>query len=103
MSKSSQPSNEGVVIESTDAVLHIRLDRPKRKNALPPPAVLTIVRALEDAATNESLRAIVIGSTGSDFCSGADWVSTNTPTKGSGDAPRIRHRSDLPPPVGEAG
>ena len=90
MSESSQPSNEGVVIESTDAVLHIRLDRPKRKNALPPPAVLTIVRALEDAATDESLRAIVIGSTGNDFCSGADWVSTNTPAKGSGDAPRPR-------------
>ena len=69
---------DGVVIEPVDGVLHVRLDRPERKNALPPPAVLTIVRALEDAATDESLRAIVIGSTGSDFCSGADWVASNT-------------------------
>ena len=49
--------------------------------------MLTIVRALEDAATDESLRAIVISSTGPDFCSGADWVSTQHATKGSATGP----------------
>ena len=69
---------DGVVVESSDRVLHIRLDRPDRKNALHVPAITRIVRALEDAAVDDSLRAIVIGSTGVDFCAGADWVATNT-------------------------
>lgn len=36
-----------------------------------------LVSALTDAATDDSLRAVHIRGAGSDFCTGADWVSTN--------------------------
>ena len=38
----------------------------------------TLVDALTDAATDDSLRAIHIRGAGDDFCAGADWVATNT-------------------------
>jgi len=69
---------DGVVIEPVDGVLHVRLDRPERKNALDVATIGRIVEALEAAATDESLRAIVLRGTGDDFCAGADWVASNT-------------------------
>jgi 2-(1,2-epoxy-1,2-dihydrophenyl)acetyl-CoA isomerase len=67
-----------VVIDAVEGVLQLRLDRPERKNALDVAAIGLIVDALESAATDESLRAIVLRGTGDDFCAGADWVASNT-------------------------
>ena len=36
------------------------------------------VATLTEAATDDSLRAIHIRGAGDDFCSGADWVATNS-------------------------
>jgi len=81
----SESSSDGVVVEASEGMLHLRLDRPERKNALDDGAVLRLVGALEAAATDDSLRVVVITSTGDDFCSGADWVATNAP---AGEKPR---------------
>jgi 2-(1,2-epoxy-1,2-dihydrophenyl)acetyl-CoA isomerase len=78
-------SVDGVGVADVDCVRHIVLDRPARKNALDAPAVARIITALEDAAVNDSLRAIVLRANGGDFCTGADWVSSNR-----ADAPRPR-------------
>jgi 2-(1,2-epoxy-1,2-dihydrophenyl)acetyl-CoA isomerase len=69
---------EEVAIDAIDGVLRIGLDRPARKNALDLAAIAQIVDVLERAAVDESLHAIVVCSTGDDFCAGADWVATNT-------------------------
>ncbi|MBV9952396.1 MAG: enoyl-CoA hydratase/isomerase family protein [Acidimicrobiia bacterium] len=66
-----------VRIDTVDGVLQIRLDRPERKNALDVASISEIVGALESAATDDALRAVVLRSTGDDFCAGADWVATN--------------------------
>jgi 2-(1,2-epoxy-1,2-dihydrophenyl)acetyl-CoA isomerase len=63
-----------------DGVLRIELESAGRKNALDAPAVRRIVETLEAAATDDSLRAVVITGAGPDFCSGADWVASNTDT-----------------------
>lgn len=69
---------DGVALHRDDGgVLRIRLDRPRRKNALDPGAILRIVAELEAASVDESLRVIVFETTGDDFCTGADWVATN--------------------------
>jgi len=70
-------SSEGVVIAHVDGVLRITLDRPERKNALPADVVRRIVGTLEAAATDDTLRAIVLRGNGDDFCTGADWVAAN--------------------------
>jgi 2-(1,2-epoxy-1,2-dihydrophenyl)acetyl-CoA isomerase len=70
-------SSEGVACESGDGVLRITLDRPARKNSLDAPAIRRLVTLLETAATDDSLRVVVLAGRGADFCSGADWVASN--------------------------
>jgi 2-(1,2-epoxy-1,2-dihydrophenyl)acetyl-CoA isomerase len=60
------------------AILRIVLDRPHRRNALTHNMVDQLVATLTEAATNDALRVIVLGGSGDHFCSGADWVATNS-------------------------
>lgn len=68
---------EGIAVEVSGGVLHIAIVRPTRKSALDMAAVSRIIHALESAALDDSMRAVVISGAGEDFCSGADWVATN--------------------------
>jgi 2-(1,2-epoxy-1,2-dihydrophenyl)acetyl-CoA isomerase len=65
-------------------VLRIVLDRPDRRNAMSAEMVASLVDALEKAAIDDSLRAVVVAGAGEDFCSGVDWVAANA----SGERPR---------------
>jgi 2-(1,2-epoxy-1,2-dihydrophenyl)acetyl-CoA isomerase len=70
---------DGSLTTSRDgAVLRLTLDRPSRRNSLSHTMIETLVAALTDAATDDSLRAIHIQGAGDDFCSGADWVATSS-------------------------
>jgi 2-(1,2-epoxy-1,2-dihydrophenyl)acetyl-CoA isomerase len=75
---------EGVSIETGGGVLRITLDRRSRKNSLDTAAIRRIVAALETAATDDSLRVVLLTGNGPDFCAGADWVASNA----SGARPR---------------
>jgi 2-(1,2-epoxy-1,2-dihydrophenyl)acetyl-CoA isomerase len=78
-------SEDGQVVTSADgAVLRITLDRPSRRNSLNHNMVDELVRTLTAAATDDSLRAISLEGAADNFCSGADWVATNS----SGAKPR---------------
>ncbi|OBB19578.1 enoyl-CoA hydratase [Mycobacteriaceae bacterium 1482268.1] len=78
-------SQDGAVtVQRDDVVLRLTLNRPERRNSLSHSMVDTLVEALTAAATDDSLRAIHIRGEGDDFCSGADWVATNS----SGRRPR---------------
>jgi 2-(1,2-epoxy-1,2-dihydrophenyl)acetyl-CoA isomerase len=70
-------SDVTVRFEAVDGILRITLDRPSHKNSLTPASVRAIVEALEGAAADDSLRAILLGSSGPDFCAGADLVAAN--------------------------
>jgi 2-(1,2-epoxy-1,2-dihydrophenyl)acetyl-CoA isomerase len=70
-------ASEGVSIATGDGVLRITLDRPARRNSLDAAAIARIVAALEAAATDDSLRAVLLAGAGADFCAGADWVASN--------------------------
>jgi 2-(1,2-epoxy-1,2-dihydrophenyl)acetyl-CoA isomerase len=77
--------DQGVLVESADGVLRITIDRPGRKGALDVAAVGRVVSTLESAATDDTLRVVVLSSTGEDFSSGSDWVASNR----SGEKPRV--------------
>jgi 2-(1,2-epoxy-1,2-dihydrophenyl)acetyl-CoA isomerase len=85
-------ASDGVALDARDGVLRITLDRPGHMNALDHSAIRRLVAALEAAATDESLRVVLLTGSGADFCSGADWVATNAaarrPTPESADAQR---------------
>ncbi len=71
----------GVEISIHSSVLRIELDRPQQRNALDSAAVGIIVDALENASTDDTLRAVLLSGRGDDFCSGADWVASNSDRK----------------------
>jgi 2-(1,2-epoxy-1,2-dihydrophenyl)acetyl-CoA isomerase len=72
-------TEDGIAIETRDGVLRLTLDRPARKNALDQASVRRIVAALEGAATDDTLRVVVLRGSAADFCAGADWVAANAP------------------------
>lgn len=74
---SGEERPEDVLVTADDGVLRIVIDRPDRKGSLDTAAVRRIVAALEAAATDDTLRVVLLTSAGSDFCSGADWVASN--------------------------
>lgn len=67
-----------VRIVRDDAVLRITLDRPTRRNSLSHAMIDDLVGTLTSAASDDSVRAIHLTGAGDDFCSGADWVTTNS-------------------------
>ena len=72
-------TTDGSLIASRDnGILRLVLDRPSRRNSLNRAMIDEFVAALTDAAADDSLRAIHIRGAGDDFCSGADWVATNS-------------------------
>lgn len=72
-------ADDGSLMASHDSgILRITLDRPSRRNSLSSSMIESLVTVLTDAATDDSLRAIHILGAGDDFCSGVDWVATNS-------------------------
>ncbi len=74
---------EGLVVEHAPPVLHVRLDRPERRNALTDDIVLSLVDTVEAAGGDESIRVISLSGSGEHFCSGFDLG-----LRGGADKPR---------------
>jgi 2-(1,2-epoxy-1,2-dihydrophenyl)acetyl-CoA isomerase len=85
----------GVEVAVRGDVLHLELNRPDRKNSLDTVAVGVIVDALEQASVDDSLRAVVVGGRGPDFCSGADWVAANDGAAGRPRTGSLQRRTAL--------
>ena len=66
--------------ELSDGVLTLEINREHKRNALDQASVLHLVYLLEEAAVDESLRVVHLTAGGADFCSGSDWVASNTDT-----------------------
>ncbi|RAY16894.1 enoyl-CoA hydratase/isomerase family protein [Actinomadura craniellae] len=71
--------------EIAGGVLTLRIEREHKRNALDPASVRQLIELLESAALDGDLRAVHLTAAGRDFCSGSDWVSSNT---GTGERPR---------------
>lgn len=67
-------------------VLHLRLCRPQRRNALDDAMVAALVEAVDGAGRDEAVRTILISGAGEHFCSGFDIVARNEP---GGRRPRV--------------
>jgi 2-(1,2-epoxy-1,2-dihydrophenyl)acetyl-CoA isomerase len=78
----------GIHIGREGSALRITIDRPSQRNALNREMVRAMIDALEAAAIDDELRGVLITSTGDNFCSGADWVATNT---AGAPKPRVGH------------
>jgi 2-(1,2-epoxy-1,2-dihydrophenyl)acetyl-CoA isomerase len=66
-----------LMVQRDDARLTLRLDRPDKRNAVDDEMLLGLIAAIEAAATDDSLRVILLEGAGEHFCAGADIVVRN--------------------------
>ncbi|MCI4330623.1 MAG: enoyl-CoA hydratase-related protein [Thermoplasmata archaeon] len=69
------PAADPVLTERRGAVLEIRINRPERLNALDVPSFSVLRAALQSAALDPSVRAVVLTGSGKAFCAGGDVAS----------------------------
>jgi enoyl-CoA hydratase/carnithine racemase len=67
-------ADEAASDEATSAVRRITLKNPARKNAIGPVMVNELLWALDDAASDDAVRAIVLTGAGDAFCAGGDFA-----------------------------
>lgn len=79
---SEYPSAETVSAEVSDGVLTLRLNDPRRRNALDDVGMRAVIDALELAQSDEAVRAVLLCGAGDDFCSGFDIVRRNADREG---------------------
>src|SRR5207302_3573428 len=60
-------------------VLHLTLNRPAKRNALDSALCRELVDALESAAADESVGAILLDGAGKSFCAGMDLAEITAP------------------------
>ncbi len=71
-------SDSGIAVEKSDqGIVHIRLDRPDRLNALGMDMTVALERAIADAVATYA-RVILVHGTGRAFCAGADLKERRT-------------------------
>lgn len=61
-----------VLVELTDGVLNLTLNRPEKRNALNSMTVNALHEALERAEMDSDVRVVAVRGAGKDFCAGAD-------------------------------
>ncbi|MBW6401256.1 enoyl-CoA hydratase/isomerase family protein [Roseomonas sp. HJA6] len=61
-----------IVLTVTDGVATLRLNRPDRRNAIDDATRALMIDALENAAVDPAVRALVVTGTGTAFCAGGD-------------------------------
>jgi len=85
------PSVPGLDVAPDGPVLTLTIDRPSRRNAIDDVVMAGLVDVLEAAGTDEAVRVVLLRGAGDHFCSGADIVARNAPTREApgGDRPRV--------------
>lgn len=69
----AKENESGAVLYAVDrAVAHLTLNRPEKRNALNDELIAGLKHGLNEAATNPTVRVVLISGAGRDFCSGAD-------------------------------
>ena len=76
-------SDRHLLLDTSDGVRTLTIDRPERKNALTPAMYTALVDELRAAEADDAVRVIVVTGTGDSFTSGNDLADfMNTPPAG---------------------
>lgn len=81
---------------SNDGILRLTMNRPAVHNAFDDAQIERLTLALEAAATNDSVRVVILGSTGKTFCAGGDLnymrrMGQHSYAENLADASRLAH------------
>lgn len=63
---------KSLIIDESDGVLSITLNRPKARNAMTLEMVTELTAAIQQAEASQTLRIVMLRGTGGHFCAGAD-------------------------------
>lgn len=66
------PAYEDILVDISDNVMTITLNRPEKLNAFSAPLRESLHLAFDEADTNDDVRAIIVTGAGRGFCAGAD-------------------------------
>lgn len=95
-----------IISDTTDGVARLTLNRPEVYHALHPELLQELLRAVEAAAQDTSVRVLLLTATGNKaFCSGADLTSTMQSGKSAGELlrayynPVVMALRNIPKPV----
>jgi 2-(1,2-epoxy-1,2-dihydrophenyl)acetyl-CoA isomerase len=70
--EADSPTQETVLCEVADGVATVTLNRPDRLNAMNDELLTSMLRTLEQLASADSIRAVVVTGNGRGFCAGGD-------------------------------
>lgn len=97
---------QNLIFDNRDGVARITLNRPDVFHALSPALIAEITSAIQTAASDDSVRVVLLTATGEKaFCSGADLKEANASGKSAGEIlrdyyePMITAIRDIPKPV----
>lgn len=65
-----------VLLEYSDGIALITINRPQRLNALGATTTIELCRACEEAINNQDIRVLIITGAGDAFCAGGDYKDT---------------------------
>ena len=85
--------SERVLVDITDGVADVRMNRPDKINALDPAMFGALADAARRLADDASVRAVVLSGEGRGFCAGLDFSSFQA-MAGDADAPRDESAGD---------
>ncbi|MBY5968372.1 enoyl-CoA hydratase-related protein [Halomonas denitrificans] len=64
--------SEAIQCSVQDSIMHIRIDRPEKRNAITMPMFTSLTAALKDAEQRDDVLCIVVTGNGESFCAGHD-------------------------------
>lgn len=89
----------GISASPDGGILRLVLDRPDKLNAVDTPMLNELTAQLGDAATDDSVRAVLLSGTGRAFCSGGDLTGDDTEGAGQAANEVVSAITALPKPV----
>lgn len=72
---------ENLIVTTKDNIKIVRLNKPKKKNAIDYNMYIRMAEILKDAAIDEDISIVVLTGTGDFYCSGNDLSANDVPTK----------------------
>lgn len=72
MTQSDQTQSDHILTENRAGILHVQMNRPKKKNALTKAMYATIADAIEQSNNDSSVRVLLLSSTSEAFTAGND-------------------------------
>jgi 2-(1,2-epoxy-1,2-dihydrophenyl)acetyl-CoA isomerase len=85
------PDNQDLLVERSEGVLILTLNRPSRKNAMSRAMMAGITAAVNGLASDDEIRVVLLRTSGADFCTGVDLDESNSRDRGGGDRPKTGH------------